>query len=490
MKKHIRIYRCFVCLLFAMSLITISGCETASPKEPIREKEVSQGVDTDNSSETLTILTVYQNDELTRLIKEFESVHQEVDIEVEVGIRSSADVGRLDSWDNFMEELAVNLMSGDGPDILVDPGVFTPLQYHQSGVVYDLREWMDQDQEFHLEDYYENLFQAYEIEGKQYTVPTRVSLNVVYLNKTLCDIAEKSFSPWDTLDYTEVLDIWKSADQFGAISPDFTLEFMDQRGKCNLFIDAELPDFVDVQAGTSSFDSPEFIQYLQDTKGIPSNRAASEIMAVTGGNVLEQFALTNEEKNTSLLLIDTVGVETLRNVLQVPENCVGPLFLTSRKGNISFTPALASLVVPKSCSNPDLAWEFLKFCIAPVDEPAYYSIYHPKGSVDIIQGNTLPIAQKNLRSYGELYGKVGSVLEKDSQITVDFDPTLIESPFSDGFFEQVDQVLSLYKNPVDSLGRLGTIYTPILQQYYDKGTLSAEACAKSIQQKAGIWLRE
>ena len=70
-----------------------------------------------------------------------------------------------------MEELATRLMSGRRAGHPAGPGVFTPKQYHQSGVAYNLLEWMDSDPEFHREDYFENVLEGYEVEGASTPCP-------------------------------------------------------------------------------------------------------------------------------------------------------------------------------------------------------------------------------------------------------------------------------------------------------------------------------
>ena len=484
--------------VFLVVALTFSGCRSSQDtiySQVLFETQSSSAygdsaaAQDEELSGELTILSVYEFSNLERIAEEFETLHPNVKLNVEVGITSSADLGMAEPWEQFMEQLTTELMSGEGPDILVDPGVFTPKQYQQSGVACDLREWMDADPDFHLEEYYENILQAYEVDGDQYTLPANFWVSVLYLNKELCDAAGVSCSAWDTVDYTEILDIWRAAENQGLLAQDFTLEFMDQKGPSSLFFDAEFPCFVDVKAGTCSFDSPEFIQYLKDTKSIPSNRTLSQgVVTMSGSAIMGDFSRSNQEENHSLLLYDMLSLDSLVSLSEIPENCVGPLILSSREGEVSFSTSL-SFVVPTSCSHPELAWEFLKFCVAPVETPAFYSFYHPEGSVDIVQGG-FPVAKENLLSYGELYGKANQVMGGSMTIPDDFDPASMDSPFPDGFFTQLESVVSHYRFAIDSLGRVGEIYTPILQQYYDTDTLSAEECARQLQEKVGIWLQE
>lgn len=117
---------------------------------------------------------------------------------------------------------------------------------------------------------------------------------------------------------------------------------------------------------------------------------------MSGSEIMGDFSQSNQEGNHSLLLYDALTLENLLSLSEIPENCVGPLILSSRQGDVSFSSIMA-FVVPAGCADPELAWEFLKFCVAPVETPAFYSFYHPEGSVDIAQGG-FPVAKENLLS--------------------------------------------------------------------------------------------
>ena len=136
------------------------------------------------------------------------------------------------------------------------------------------------------------------------------------------------------------------------------------------------------------------------------------------------------------------------------------------------------LVVPTSCADPDLAWEYLKFCVAPVEEASYYSIYQPEGSVDIAYGS-FPLAKQNLAAYGEVYAKA-AVYQKTKGKIEGFDPTTMDSAVPGGLLSQLEQVFSSYTLG-DTLGRVGDILLPVMQQYYDTDTLSAQECAEELQ---------
>ena len=114
MKKRILALALAGCLLFGGV-----GCQGEQEKiysQAMGENSASQEEAQESGEELsgeLTILSVYEfNQELTA--KQFEKLHPGVKINVEVGVESVGDYGKAEPWDQFMEELATRLMSGDG----------------------------------------------------------------------------------------------------------------------------------------------------------------------------------------------------------------------------------------------------------------------------------------------------------------------------------------------------------------------------------------
>ena len=152
------------------------------------------------------------------------------------------------------------------------------------------------------------------------------------------------------------------------------------------------------------------------------------------------------------------------------ENLMGPLILESSSGGTS-AAAFQLLMVPTSCSHPELAWEFIKFCITPLDEE---NGEKPSSNTAVLKtGNTrnFPIARANLAAFAEYFQAFGNA---------DFDT------YFSKLEERVEEIreLDVYKSAV-----LSTVW-PILEQYYDYGTITAEECAKQMDERLFLYLNE
>ena len=147
------------------------------------------------------------------------------------------------------------------------------------------------------------------------------------------------------------------------------------------------------------------------------------------------------------------------------------------------------MVVPKSCTDPELAWDFLKFCVSPVEVPAYGTAYHPEGSVDLVWGS-LPMSRENMERYSQLYGKIERIYRESGTLPAGFDPASFGDPFPQEFLEKFDQAVSSLNFAVNDIAPMESIYNPILKTYYGTDTLSAQECARQIQDRVEIWLNE
>ena len=318
--------------------------------------------------------------------------------------------------------------------------------------------------------------------------------------KTLCDFAEYTLeqlgetmlsreghrgNSWELLDYKQVMELYDRAAENHTLPENFTMTYGDMRSKYSMFAEVELPAYLDPVANTARFDSPEFIHYLKESKRIPTQLPAGQTNSMTGRGVVEMFSESiREEGDTSLLLYSTVGMGEVGELMEEYDNVAGPYFLKSTQGNIPFLP-LDILLVPKTCSDPELAWDFIKFCIAPVETPAMAYVWEPEGGIDMTPLTNVPMAKQNLEQWGQLYEKMYLT---ESERNVDFDA--MEDPLPAEVFQRFDQVLSQCSGQQDLPFGLNVNVLDLLWQYYDTDTLSAEDCARQIQERAEIWLQE
>jgi len=103
--------------------------------------------------------------------------------------------------EDIRKELNQDILNGEGPDLLVlDGDIFSCATYAGNGFLQDLYPLMDGDDEFHREDYLENILSAYELNGKLYGF---ISTFTIYTAFTSRDYLDASAGCWELIKLLE-----------------------------------------------------------------------------------------------------------------------------------------------------------------------------------------------------------------------------------------------------------------------------------------------
>lgn len=369
------------------------------------------------------------------------------------------------------EALVTELMSGEADYILntMSTGL-DATKCSGSGIFVDLYEWMDADPDFHREDYFENLFEAMEYEGHLYGIVSHFQVPVVFLNKTIADAIGANYEPMDSISIEEILNLYEAAKAQGLMDENTPLYFKDEIPKM-LLLEKEFIEYVDLNEKQAHFSDAAYVELLERTKAVYSERRMTDgtgIASIPDDSVFGR-AIINQH-TSSLFIETTASLQSLEGgtLTEPHEALVGPLFFTSASGK-SMAYGGRLLMVPTSCSNQELAWEFIKFCISPLDAEngetpitTYYKVGDAK---------YFPVSKKNLAAFAEQERAFGDV---------DFASSLSKLEVRIG---EIEDLFIYTRN-----ARLTV--EPILEQYFDYGTISAEECARQMDERLFLYLNE
>lgn len=467
-------------LIFMMSLAACSSNKPDADSEtpmlesssPTSSESTSEPENQELSGE-ITLVTLF-DDEYSgeRLyVNAFNKTHENMKVKLDaaasIDITAEGIEKVTEVEDNLRQRLATELMSGEA-DYIVNDSVLDPTKFAESGLFYDLFEFMEADPDFEMGDYFKNIFDAVAYDGHLYSLPTSFVISSVYLNKNITDGLELEFEPLDRITYEDLLKMYEEGKAKGLIEEGTSIDFAGSgtSARMNMF-SVEWQEYIDLPGHAATLDSPEFISLLEKTQEVftPRQRDMSQ------GYGLLPFGQAVTAKTSQNLYfgystkLDYSNEECTMD--QVPEGLVGPLVLESANGNVVYN-AGGTLSIPKSCTQPELAWEFLKFCISLPDDPQKFSPVNDAG-VDVTNGE-LPINRECLTSYAKLYNTF-------SEEGTDTEKKLVE------LLEDVN------RSNVGT-GNVELVVTPIMQEYYEKHLLSAEECAKQMQDRASIYLNE
>ena len=192
-----KITRIIAGLLALLLLLPFAGCEKASERAEAPDhvetlEPVIEGPGLDDLVETDT-LVIYVMQRFARNYRpQIEAFQKATGIDVEV-------VSVIGDHETFTERVINDLTSGSGPDILYfeDTFMMDITKSALNGSFLDLTDILAEDPEFSEDDYIDGVFEACQVNGRQYTIPTSYDLPFAFsVTEMLTDIG---FS-WDGID--------------------------------------------------------------------------------------------------------------------------------------------------------------------------------------------------------------------------------------------------------------------------------------------------
>ncbi len=296
-------------LIFSVSLLILcAGCGKES-------------ADTDG---TVLHLTCWIEDmELDQLIELFEEAHPGVTIEVKAYYDETADFSVATSRMN------AELATGDSVDLYYLENTMDVMSLVNAGLLADLYPLMESDESFVAEEYYENIWEAMELNGSLYEIPAGFQIGAIVGPKTL--LGERT--GW-------TIDEFQS---FVAQQADPETVLPQTRSYMLYCMTAyAMFDYIDVNAGTCNFDNESFANWLEFIASFPENvdnTVAAEAQTRSSWfSGLYEYIQRRDEFGDALQF---VGFPS--------DNAPGPCIET-----------LISFGISSQTEQPELCWEFIK----------------------------------------------------------------------------------------------------------------------------------
>lgn len=290
--------------------------------------------------EELVLGCLYLDYELRSMIVEFNRKNPDVRIRVKSYIEMVAD----GSYEDAVQKLNTEIISGVGPDLLVCDEL--PMaQYGGKGILVDLWPLIDGDGELSRDDLMTNLFEAMSVDGKLYQLVDSFSIRTAAVRSSVA----QGRTSW-TLN--EVLDA------MNGLQPGATMfgETVTKTDMLNQMIMSNLSAYMDWGTGQCHFDSAEFISLLKFVDTFPRefdyenydwSTAESEFSRVMNGKQLMT--------SSYLYSFDEVKVQAAMHGGDV--TFIG---YPSEESNGSSFNVYGGVAITNCCSNVDAAWQFTR----------------------------------------------------------------------------------------------------------------------------------
>lgn len=491
--------------IYSQAMNQASGDGSAAPtSDP--ESETSQELDTsdgDGLSGTLTIKSQVPLDNYSAvpyLAKEFMDLHPSVEIEIESGafdVNASREE-LLMAAQSFYADVSMEIASGEADYLLYSVGgngMNVP-QLTRNGFLVDLWPRWEADSELDPERYFTNVLEGFKVDGKLTALPYSFEFFDLYLNGEILDELGIDRQSIKTVDPNQVLDWYEQARE---THDDLNLLF-SSGGKGVFYEYLERCRYIDLDSRTASFDSPEFIEFLDRSNNVLNEDPdlTPELIGQggTGGFLDANISYRNtgtyekdvlawtpeismaaiEKSRPGFAVLETAYLPNLITMLQPKEYAAGPYPLLSSDGKLGLI-SQEGFMMPASLKNQELAWEFMRYCLEARDvnrlnfmeqgSSKTYTTYIP------LNKNTFQSMLEDINQNGYH----GTNLGYSDFDTVD----------PQAMTERVDEILD---REMANLSLYNVDMDEFLQEFFVNGLTTSQECAKKMQDRAYIWLNE
>lgn len=454
MRKNTKILCCFVML----SLLTIlSGCK----KKDTLGSNFTLLSEGDKIAGTITVskYTDLNYQYFKRQVKAFQRKYPDVEVIV----------NEYDDQIKYADTIKTKLLNGIADDI-IDATAIDYYNMADNGYLVNYYDLMDLDKSFNIDDYYQNVFEAFAYKKSLYLFPVNYIYSFIGGNKNVSPELVDGIKSYDSIDYFELIDLHKMAGNHGE-----NKYYLTQSTSLINPICTNINKYIDFENKTCDFNNQEFIQLLNDYY----NNSDPERL-LWYGYIMYPSYIPNVEIDLSgkynFLQIQSMNLQYFMPYEFDYFNYFVPIVNEKGKIDVNFQDAF---IINRKSDNKALAWEFIKFLTSEEANDLYTPSYLP-----------IPIKKDVFRKTYEEHGdRQIDFLEKAG---LRFNNELLESTNkSDIINKAVDIIGKIneremqYSNSVSFVSIFIDELIPFV-----KRTITAEDAAANIQNKVHLKLNE
>jgi len=340
----------------------------------------------------------------------------------------------LDSSDMMMQRIRMEIMSGNGPDMLMksgDQGADLMLNA-SSGLLVDLVPLMNGDADFQEQDYVSSILNATKKDGKLFQFPLTFYFSGLLASADrIPDVT--GWTPDSFLQFTEGL-------------PEGSAPFAPVTMRTELLTEIlpySLGSFVDPISGKVQFDSPDFIELLDIVKAYSiADKSQNELLTTSyTGDIFDEF-LSGE-----YCFYNIRGISTAWQYADCDRFCgSGGCFFTGYPSVTGAGPIghlYTSIGIVDKGNTYEGCWAFLKFLLSEENQrnltatidgdsfntnPILTSLLdeyietstkgiQPGQTIDMFDRESKPVTAEQAKEYRELIDGITMISEDDREIT-------------------------------------------------------------------------
>lgn len=435
-----------ICMIMAVTTACSSGSESETSKANT------------NKGKSVVTLSLKESSEFYKAVeKEFEEKNPDIDLQIKTYLQPG-EKWEADQYEKYIKTTNTAMLAGKGPDVIEVSGLPVNV-YINKQLLVNMNEELAKDKTLNKDDLQMNVLDALKVDGGGlYAMPTGFMLRAFIGDG---DVLSRSEVTLDDKSWT-----WK---EFGSVSKQ--LLQAEKSGSANRYAIANNPpdmiltemvldsytQFVDQAGKKAKFDSPEFVNLMQELKKMYDDHVMSSESADIGSQLFYSEVLSSPADFVNV----PYSIFSNPKLLQKPHG-------QGQSGDMRIIP-LSEHAISANSSVKEEAWRFMAFLLSKETQ----SLENREGfsllkSVNEKKLDDIQAQMKN-GSFKLPNGKTADVPESE--------------------FAHFKQIISSVNNYAGIEGKVLTIVSDEARSFFS-GQKSAEEVAKLIQNKATTFLNE
>ncbi|MBO4927928.1 MAG: extracellular solute-binding protein [Clostridiales bacterium] len=268
------------------------------------------------------------------------------------------------------EQVYLDMLSGNGPDILVDFSGYS--QFNSEEVLVDLNTYVDGESGLNRDEYFDNVLSAFETKDKLFQIPVCFDIRGLMGNEIL--IGERS--GWT---YSEFFQIVETLD------PDVTvMEEMRYNELLYELLSNAMDSFIDYSRKEVYFDGDEFKQLLQIVKEYGVETVHDSYDYVDSYEYFpNSFYGPREKMDEGILALTDTYIYSLEQYAENASICNGKVIyvgMPSPEGTGMSAAPMLTMAISAFSKKKDEAWNFIRQMF---DEDAQYDLTNSFSSIPL-----------------------------------------------------------------------------------------------------------
>ena len=263
------------------------------------------------------------------------------------------------------DQIYLDMLAGTGPDVLVNFSSFS--QFNSEEVLVDLNKYIDGKNGLNRDDYFDNVFRAFETKGKLYNIPVCVDINGLIGNKEI--IGDRT--GWTYSEFVEVMDNLPED-----VTPYDQIQYLDL---LELLLSCSTNYYIDYEKKQVNFESDEFKMLLDIAKKYGVEKVDTEMYDddyyYDGPGMMDEGTKLDD----GLVALEQSYVYRLDMYARDVERCDGNLIYVgapSPDGAGMCASPMLTLAISAMSPCKDEAWDFISFMFTEDEQYEYSNSFY------------------------------------------------------------------------------------------------------------------